>query len=238
MQHLASASADTVELGPRIEDQLVGGGPAPGRRGPTVAEVGQCQRGDQLHVAQPTGAVLEVGFTAVRDDPGAEASSGDRGHEIVEAGGDLVPPLATRAVDDQRAQIGIAGDHPGVQQAESDQHVSGGHRQTLLDGADAVVKADPRVPQRIPERVGEGPQVAPGASFVHQHQIEVGMREDLPPAETSEGDQGEPGIRPHPRVFGQPSQFPLVQLTEGRAQLGGRHVLPASGEQSLTSGTQ
>ena len=214
VQYLPGPPAHPVELRPRVEHEPVRGRQPSGDDRAPVTEVCDGERGDQLRIPQAAHAVLEIGFTPVRDHAGPLTPGHGGGHEIVEPGGDLVTPLAPGAVDHERAQVRVPGDHPGVQQTQSHRDVRSRHRETLVHGPDTVIQAHARVPQGVPHGVGEFTDVAVGSSLVHQHQVEVGVREHLAPAEPAEGHEGEPGPRSDPGLLREPSEFHLVQLAQ------------------------
>ena len=73
-------------------------------------------------------------------------------------------------------------------------HVGGGHLQGLRHRPHAVVELDVRVPQRIPELFGDLGDDRRVHLVVEQHQVEVGVRQQLAAAEPADRDDREAAV--------------------------------------------
>ena len=120
-----------------------------------VGQPGGGQRPQHRHVAEAAAGLLEVGLEQV-----GRVTEG--GEPLVEGRQQLRQPLAGVAapgVQQRRAgaldQLGVAGDHPQVEQADAGAQLAAGDLGALGRRAYRVVNPDPRVPQRIPERLGQ-----------------------------------------------------------------------------------
>ncbi len=91
-----------------------------------------------------------------------------------------------------------------VEQAEDRLEILLGHADRFIRGTDRVVEADAGVPDRVPDLVGQGADVA--APGVDDDQIEIGVRRRFAPAEPADRDQRQP-VRPVRAVGeGQPGE--------------------------------
>jgi hypothetical protein len=79
----------------------------------------------------------------------------------------------------------------------------------LVGRADGVVEADPAVPDRVPDRVGELTQ-AVDLAVVQQDEVEVGVWRRFAPAEPADRDQREVVVRGE--QFAQPAVVDLGEL--------------------------
>ncbi len=208
-----------------------------GRRGQRVARihVGQLcdgQRVEQLDVAQTTAAAFEVRLGAVRDLSAALPAGLGVLDEFVEARGDSGAPLAAGAADQQRRQLRVAGDVPGLQHRQAGRDVITGDLQGLRHGADAVVEPNVGVPQRIPQQLGDLRHDVVGHVVVQQHEIEVRVRNQLAAAQPAGGHDGEPASGGDPDLGGLGGQPELVQIEQRVAQ-GGRIELALAALEQL-----
>ena len=96
------------------------------------------------------------------------------------------PPLAG-PLEHRLGDLGLAADHPGVEEAEGHPQVLAGHVQGLARAAHAVVEGDALVPHRVPDPVGGGGDVL--AALVDQHDVEVAVGAELAPAVATDGHQ-------------------------------------------------
>ncbi len=152
-----------------------------------VEQLGRGERVDQVHVAQPAVAVLQIGLDAVGDLPHLRpAVVGDLG-ELVEPAADPRPPGLPDGAADGVGQPGVAGDVPGLQQPQRGAQVRRRDLHGLSGGAHGVVEPDPGVPQRVPHLLGETLDVL--AAVVQQHEVEVRVRRELAPAQRADRDQ-------------------------------------------------
>src|SRR5215831_5576381 len=84
----------------------------------------------------------------------------------------------------------VAGEVAQVEQAEGDLDVLPGDRERLGDGTCRVVQTDPRVPDRVPDLLGQSSDVL---RFVQEYEVDVPVRGALPPAEPADRDERHPG---------------------------------------------
>ena len=148
-QHVAGAPGEAVQLRADVEQQVTASSTS---RAGRSTQLGRGERVDQLDVAQPAVAVLQVGLDAVGDRPRpcVQRSWAAVG-ELVEPAADPRPPgLPDRAADGV-GQPGVAGDVPGLQQPERGAQVGRRDLDGLPGGAHGVVEPDPGVPQRVPQ---------------------------------------------------------------------------------------
>ncbi len=164
-------------------------------QGRQVGVVGQQRRvgGDgaqHTDVAQTAVALLEVGL----EQEGHVASRGATlGHLRLEQGEvpgpEAVAPGGTRFVEEWLGDPGLAPDKPAVEQAERHPHVLGGGAEDLGGAADRVVEVDTLVPHRVPDGVGDLPDVP--VAVVDQHHIEVAVGAQRAPSVAADGHQGQ-----------------------------------------------
>ena len=88
-----------------------------------------------------------------------------------------------------RHHVGIPGHRAAVEQAELGPEVLGGDLQDLGRPADRVVEAHALVPDRVPDGVGDGADVAP--TLVDEDHVEVAARAQLAAAVAADRHQGE-----------------------------------------------
>jgi hypothetical protein len=128
------------------------------------------------------------------------------------------PPLVAGGGDQLAGQVRIAGDVPGVEQAERDLDVVVRDGERLGQRADRVVQAQLGVPDRVPER-GRDP-VDPGLAVVQQHEIQVAVRRAVLPAQAADRDQADPG-----QVAGEHRRQPRIERRRPVCPGGGADVL-------------
>ena len=95
----------------------------------------------------------------------------------------------------------VPGDVPGVQQAERHPHVLAGHLARFGRAAHGMVEAGARVPDRVPDPVGQGGDSRPPG--VQQQHVEVAARQQLAPPVSADRHQRHPGLGAQQR--GQPA---------------------------------
>jgi hypothetical protein len=132
---------------------------------------------ERLQVAQAARPLLEVG--------GQELGDGARRHGP-QLGGvgqrlhDAPAPLGRQRPDAAIEVLGEAvraGQHPHAEHRRQRGQVGVRDRQRLLDRAGGVAGHEPGVPQRVPERVGDRPDLA--TAVVQQHDVDVRRRAQL-----------------------------------------------------------
>ena len=82
----------------------------------------------------------------------------------------------------------VAGDVPGIQHGQASGHVRTGDLQCLGHGAHAVVKTNVGVPQRIPQLIGDLPDIVGSHVVVQQQQVQVRVRHQLAAAQRTGRD--------------------------------------------------
>src|SRR5262249_40348787 len=108
-------------------------------------------------VAQAAAAALQVGLGAMGNLAAALPPCFGVLCGFVETRTDSGAPLPTGAVDQQGRQVGIAGNVARLEHGEARGDVLACDLQCLGYGAHAVVNANVRVPQRVPELLGDLP---------------------------------------------------------------------------------
>ena len=160
-----------------------------------VGVVGQQRRvgGDgaqHADVAQAAVALLEVGLEEEGDVAGGGAALGhlDLEHGQV-LGAQPVAPGRAGLLEERLGHPGLAPDQPAVEEAEGDPDVLGGGAEHLGGPADRVVEVHALVPDRVPDGVGDRPDVP--VAVVDEHHIEVAVGAQRAPAVAADGDQGQ-----------------------------------------------
>ena len=223
-QHeFTAAAGDPVQFGADVQQGQVRLAEGFGRRGqrPARIDVGQLgdrQRVEQLHIAQPTAAGLEVGLGAMCDLAAALPACFGVFDEFVEARSDSGAPLPTRTTDQQRRQIGVARDVAHLEHRQAGRDVLTGDLERLGNGSHAVVEPNVGVPQRVPQLFGDVADHVLALIVVQQHQVEVGVRQQFPPAEAAGGDDGEATGLGDSDLGGLGREPELVQVEQGVAQ--------------------
>ena len=225
LQLVAGAARHPVQLGPDVEQAPVGVlEPATGHVGSQprdgVGELGQRERVEQLHVAQTPAAVLEVRFGAVRDLAAAPPALVRLVQQVLEAAANTGPPLPVGAGDQQPRQFLVADDVARVEHAHRRGDVRRGDLQCLRHGAHAVVELDVRVPQRIPEPIGNSAHLSALDVVVQQDQVEIRVGQHLAPPESTDRDDRQSALGGDTE-FGTLGVEPeLVEVDESQAQRG------------------
>ena len=183
--------------------------------GGQVRVVGQ-QRGEgrdgaqHADVAQPAVALLEVGLEEEGHVTGGGASLG---HLLLEQrqvpGTQPVAPRGAGLLEERLRDLGLAPDEPAVEQAERHPHVLGGRAEDLGGTPDRVVEVDALVPDRVPDGVGDLPDVP--VAVVDEHHIEVAVGAERAPAVAPDGDEGQVSLVVAGGPFGQAGE-PGVRL--------------------------
>ena len=120
----------------------------------------------------------------------------------------------------QRRQFGVAGDVARLQHRQARGDVLAGHLQRLGHRPHAVVEPNVGVPQRIPQLFGDVADDVGRHVVVQQHQVEVGVRQQLAAAQTAGGDDREAAGVGDADLGGLGGQPELVQVEQRVAQRG------------------
>ncbi len=189
------------------------------------------QRGD---VAQAPVGLLEIGLEQEPEVPEGSVALGDLVGQFPEPRWLLADPALPGSLEHRLGDLGLATDHPPVEQAEGDAQVLSGHVERLGGAADTVVQRDPLVPHRVPDPVRRLRDVL--ATLVDQYDVEVAVGAQLATPEATDGQQGHPPSVAPGGLVEQAGQ-PLV----GRCRVGPTEVVTLQVgliDQLLTSGAQ
>ena len=155
-----------------------------------VREPGRGERAQRLmQVAQPAAGLLEVGFDEVGEFAealGARARSGEQVGEAVSRG---APPVRKDRGARLLHQGGVAADEAQVEQSRGGGEVAGRDLAALGEGADGVIELEPRVPDRIPEALGELGELLllDGRAVVEEQEVEVARRPGVAARDRADG---------------------------------------------------
>ena len=195
---------------PRVLD--VDGGP--------VDQLRRGERVEQLDVAQTPVAVLEVGLDAVRDLARALPARRRGGDEVVEAVPDARAPRLAGRGGQALGEVRVAREVADLEQAQRHPQVGGGDLDGLAHRAHRVVQPDPGVPERVPERVRDAGDALlvppPAAPVVHEDEVEIGVRRELPAPEST--DRHQRRALPHAHRGGARGEPEVVQFHERLTQ--------------------
>ena len=161
-------------------------------------------------VAQPAVALLEVGLEKERH---VARRGAPFGHLHLQQGevprAEPVAPGGARLLEERIRHLRLPPDEAAVEEPERDAHVLGGHTEHLGGAADGVVEVHALVPHRVPDGVGDLPDVpVPG---VDEHDVEVTEGAQGAPAVPPDGDEGQVPLDVARGPFGQAGQ-PGVRL--------------------------
>jgi hypothetical protein len=149
------------------------------------------QRVEQLHVRAAAAAALEIRLGAVRDLSAALPPGAGVLDEFIEPRGDSGAPLPARPADQQRGQIGVTGDVAGLEHRQAGGDVVAGHAQRLGHVRTLWSSRMLASHNGYHSSLGDLADDVGGHVVVQQHQIEVGVRQQLAAAEAAGGDDGE-----------------------------------------------
>ncbi len=83
---------------------------------------------------------------------------------------------------------------PRLEHSQCGRQIGREHLEGLGHRPDTVVEFDVRVPQRVPELVGDLRHDGRRHVVVEEDEIEIGVREHLAASETPDGDDGEASL--------------------------------------------
>ncbi len=155
-----------------------------------VGQLGRGDRAQDLALAQPAVGLLEVGLEEERQltdlpDPAAAQVA-----QLGQQPGRRLPPAGQGGRPQRGREVGVPRHQADVEQSEPGLDVGGGHADGLGHRPHRVVQPQPGVPDRVPDRVGEGGDLRPAVVDEHEVQVTVGWQ--LPAAQAPDGHQGEP----------------------------------------------
>ena len=110
--------------------------------------------------------------------------------------------------------------------------------QRLGHRAHAVVDANVRVPQRVPQQLGDLADDVVGHVVVQQHQVEVRVRQQLPASQATGGDDREAAGGGDADLGGLCGEPEIVQVQQRVAQRGRIQLTRTTGEQLFGCGRQ
>ncbi len=196
-QQFPTAAGHPVQFGAHVEQCQMRLAQRADRRGQRAAriDVGELrdrQGVEQLHVAKAAATALQIGLGAVGDLTAALPPRLGVLDEFVETRSDSGAPLPTGSADQQRRQVGVARNVPGLEHGQARRDVLARDLHRLGHRAHAVVDANVRVPQRVPQQFSDLTDDVVRHVVVQQHQIEVRVRQQLSPPQPTGGDDREP----------------------------------------------
>ncbi len=135
-------------------------------------------------------ALFEVGLEQERNVAGSGATLGHLHLEQREVpGSQAVAPRGAGLLEERLGDPGLAPDESAVEEAERHPHVLCGGAEHLGGAADRVVEMDTLVPHRVPDGVGDLPDLP--VALVDQHHIEVAVGAQRATAVATDGHQGQ-----------------------------------------------
>ena len=175
----------------------------------TVGQPGGRERPQHAHVPDAAAGLLEVGFEQVGRVPEHPPALLQRRQQLRQPDPRIAPPgvqqRSARALD----QGGVAGDPAQIEQADPGAQLLAGDLGALGRRTHRVIQADPRVPQRVPESVGQLVDLLGRLAVVQQHQVDVGPWSELVPGQAADrrpAPRRSPGRRPRRTAQPAPSR--------------------------------
>jgi hypothetical protein len=161
----------------------------------SVSQPAGSERSQHRHIAEASARLFEVGLEQIGGvAEGSEALVEGRQQFRQPFPGMTTPVVKkcrTRALD----QLRIAGDHPQVEQAHTGTQLATCDVGTLGWSAYGMINPDPRVPEWIPQVIGQRVDLGRGFAAMQQHEVDVGARTKLPASKTADGGKGGPACR-------------------------------------------
>ena len=176
--------ADVEQLLVRVLD--------PGVR--AVGQPGGGQRPQHDHVAEAAAGLLQVGLQQVGGVAERLVPLLQGGEQLGQPLAGVGPPGGQQGRPRSADELGVAGQHPQVEQPDPGAQLATGHVGALGRGAHRVVQPHRAVPQRIPEGLGQSVDPGPVPAVVQQHQVDVGARTELASGQAADRGQGDPGV--------------------------------------------
>ncbi len=196
-QPVAGPAGHLVQDVPCVQYGLLRGPrarPRPGR------DPGRGHRMDRLRVAQAAPGLLEIGLQQEREFAAAGSPLLVQCLQFGQPGAGARTPVRQDSGAQVAGQPGVTGDVPGVQQAERDPQVLAGHLPCLGRPAHGMVEVGARVPDGVPDPVGECGDARP--PVVQEQHVEVAAREQFAPPVAAHRHQRHSRLGPQQR--GQP----------------------------------
>ena len=113
----------------------------------------------------------------------------ERGEQLGQPAAGVAAPGAEQGGPGPADQLGVTGDDAQVEQPDAGAELAAGDVGALGRRPDRVVEPDPRVPERIPEPVGQGVDPRRSLAVVQQHEVDVGAWAELTPGQAADGGQ-------------------------------------------------
>ena len=140
-----------------------------------TAGLGPPQR---LDIAKPTVAILHVRFEPVCHVSCSALTHANSVTEFREAAVTLVAPHTESLLDDLSGEVVVSCQRTCREECRGRIEIGGSKTHRLVDTADSVSELDPGIPERIPDRAGDGLDLLGhplGFDIVHQQEIEVAL---------------------------------------------------------------
>ena len=184
---VGGAAGDGVQLVADVEELLTGAFEVRVRH---VDEPAGDERLEHGRVAEAAERLLEVGYGGVGELAGAGTACREHPVQLGEPGPRVAAPVREQLGAKPERHGGIAGDVPGVEEAEGDARVLPGRLRHLGQGADGVVEVGTGVPERVPDLPRDRRDVD-GVERVEvdEHDVEVAARGELAAAVAADRDQ-------------------------------------------------
>ena len=158
------------------------------------------QRVHERRVAETARALFQIRLEHERHDPRTLVARRDVRDDEREPALHVLGPLVHRPAGQVVGEGPVAGDEAQVEETQRGLEITVGDREGLLHRPDAVVEPDPRVPDRVPDLLGDLLDVA--AARMDEQDVEIARGRQLaPPVATHADDRVAVGIR---RERGQP----------------------------------
>ncbi len=190
-QPVTAAAGDDVDGVADVEEVCVRGiDPAVG----AVGEPGLSECREHRHVAEPTVGLLELGLDGLGQVTLALVACAQRLDERGEPLAGVSSPVVGDGGPCRGDELEVAGDRREVEQPDRCGEVRSGDLAALVDGADAVVEADPGIPDGVPDAVGERGELLRGEGplGVQQDEVVVAERTRVGAAQAPDRGEGHP----------------------------------------------
>ena len=152
-----------------------------------VDQPGRHQRVQDRGVPQTAGGLLQVRDREVSQLPGPRVSGTDHRLEIRQSVLGASSPLGQHGGPQSQRQIRVTGDVTDVQQSRRHPDVVLGRCDHLREGPHRVVDGGTRVPERVPDLLGELSNL--DAVVADEHHVQVGEGRELTAAVAADRDQ-------------------------------------------------
>ena len=149
-------------------------------------------RVDRVGVAQASPGLLEVGLEQEGELAAALRALGVQRLELGQPDAGRRPPVRQHPEAELGGEPGVAGHVPCVEQPQRGAQVAARHLTALARGAHRVVETGARVPDRVPDPVGQHGDVRPPR--VQEQHVEIAAGQQLTAAVAADGHQRHAGL--------------------------------------------